>query len=111
MEPTRVEVDLPQMVIDSMGSLRLDNMRSLSDIVTPSFHKGEVVSIHIILESTRLTRGFCEFVDTTSSYKSKCNHVLSAEGTCWLEEQHERARQKAAVQAKQLELESEESDD
>lgn len=107
MEPTRVEVDLPQMVIDSMGSLRLDNMRSLSDIVTQSFHKGDIVSVHIILESTGLTRGFCDFVDPTSSYKSKCNHVLSSDGMCWLEDQHEKTRQKAL----QLELESAKDDE
>lgn len=96
----RVEVDLPVVIVNQYGGLTLDNHKGLSDVVGPYFHNGDVLSVHMVIESTGEHRDFCKFVDETSTYKSKCGNILDTDGTCWLEEQHEKAR------VKQLELSS-----
>lgn len=101
MDVTRVEVDLPLVIVNQYGSLTLDNHKSLSDVLAPYFNHGDVLSVHVVVETTsEPPRGFCKFVDETSTYKNKCGNILNSDGTCWLEEQHERAR------VKQLELEA-----
>lgn len=105
MEPasTRVEIDLPIVILNQYGHMELDNHKDVSDILAQFFPHRSVITLHIVAESTGESREVCTFIDPTSAYKSKCQHILSANGICWLEEQHEAARQKFA--ASQLPLE------
>lgn len=99
MDPKRVEVDLPVVVVNQYGSLVLDSHKALSDVLAQYFNHGDVLSVHIVVEGTdQQPRGFCDFIDPTSTYKSKCGQVLDPNGVCWLEDQHEQKR------VKQLEL-------
>lgn len=99
MEPTRVEVDLPVVIINQYGHFELDNHKSIQDVLGQYFEHGDVVTIHLVMESTGTSRAFCTFVDETSSYKSKCGFVLNSDGVCWREEDH------AIKRNHQLELE------
>jgi hypothetical protein len=101
-EPTRVELDMPVVIVNKYGHLELENHKGVQDVIAPFFEHGDVLSIHVVVESTGLTRGFCDFVDPTSTYKSKCGHVLDSSGVCWMEEEHAKKR------TTQLELEEDE---
>jgi hypothetical protein len=93
-DPIRVEIDLPIVVISHYGKLVLDNHKDLEDILTPYFAPGDVVNVHVILESTGDTRGFCDFIDPESTYHSVCHQTLTSTGVCWMESEHEKKRVK-----------------
>lgn len=103
-EPTRVEVDLPIVIVNQYGKLVLDNHKDVEDVVGTYFTKGDVLSVHLIVETTGQTRGFCDFVDPSATYRSICGQVLTPSGVCWLESEHEKRR------VKQLELVEAESE-
>lgn len=98
MNPTRIEIDLPIVIINQYGKLQLDNLKDIEDVIAASFNKGTVLNIHVVAEDTGATRGFCTFVSETNYGKSKCGFVLHSDGTCWRDDEHNKER------VKQLEL-------
>jgi hypothetical protein len=98
MEPTRIELDLPVTIVNQYGHLVLDNLKDVQDIIAASFHKGSVITVHVIAEDTGTTRGFCKHINQSSTYKSECGFVLRPDGSCWRKDEH------AKDDAKQLEL-------
>jgi hypothetical protein len=104
MEPTRVEIDFPQMIITNYAHLQLTDNTTLEDVVAPLFTTGAIVAVHIIVESTGGMRAQCQFIDPESTYKTPCGMVLSEAGKCRLDEAHNQKIQK------QLELAEAEMD-
>lgn len=102
-EPTRVELDLAVVVLNKFGHMELDNHKDVLGLISQYYHNGEVITLHLIAESTGEMRQFCQFIDEASAYKSKCENVLDADGTCHYEHIHEAARKKAA-EALQMKL-------
>lgn len=91
MEPTRIELDLPVVILNRFANIELENHQSLATVLSHFYPNGTVISLHVIAESTGDTRGFCEFIDENSTYKNKCGWTLNADGKCDLEETHEKA--------------------
>jgi hypothetical protein len=88
MDPTRIELDLPVVIINQYGHPQLENLKDIQDLVAVSFNKGSIITLHIIAEDTGATRGFCKFESTTSYGKSTCGFVLRSDGTCWRKDEH-----------------------
>ena len=87
-EPTiRVELDM-EAVVTQYKRIQSDNFHSVEEMAAMAFNTGDVVTIHIIVESTGLHREQCDFVDLASQYRSKCGQVLFADGTCRFAAQH-----------------------
>jgi hypothetical protein len=105
MEPTRIELDLPITILNQYGNLEMPNHHPFADIISGMFERGTVMSLHFILETTGGVRGFCEYVDPNSTYKSICGWTLDANGVC------DRSAVHVAADAKHAEsIESEESE-
>ena len=98
MDTTRIELDLPVVIVNQYGKLVLDNLKDIEDVISASFPKGTVLSLHIIAEDTGKERGFCKHINQSSSYKSACGFVLNAAGLCIRQEEHDKE------DIKQLEL-------
>lgn len=92
MNPTRIEIDLSEVNINRFGAMELTNHHSLVDMLTTYFEKGDVISVHMVVEDTGLHRGFCQFIDETSTYKHECGMVLDDNGVCTFEEAHAKKR-------------------
>ena len=93
-DPTRIELDLPVVIINQYGHPQLDNLKDVQDLIAVSFPKGSIISLHLIAEDTGVTRPFCKFVSETSYGKSTCNFTLRSDGTCWRQEEHAREADK-----------------
>lgn len=108
-DPTRVEIDLPTVVLNRYGNLEVSSRKSVADLLSPFFEHGAVITLHLVAESTGAVRGFCTFEDPTSNYHSVCGHTLDSSGACWLEGEHEkkRVRQLELIEADKTEAESE----
>jgi hypothetical protein len=105
MDPTRVELDMPVVIINQYGHLHLDNLKDVNDVVGAFFGKGSVITLHIVAEDTGQTRGFCKYESTNNYGKSVCNFTLRSDGTCVRQDEHDKDL------AKQLSLpDSEESE-
>jgi hypothetical protein len=106
MDPTRIEIDLPIVVVTNSGYVQTDNFKNIADLIAPFFGSGAVLTLHIVAEDTGLRRGFCTFeVDKGGKYPHRCNYTLRQNGMCPREDEHEKER------VRQLELsEAEESE-
>jgi hypothetical protein len=104
MDPTRIELDLPVVIINQYGKLVLDNLKDIEDVIAASFIKGSVITLHIVAEDTLTCRSFCKFESTTSYGKSQCGFVLRPDNTCWRQSEHDKEV------AKQLAENSEEAE-
>lgn len=102
MDTVRIEIDLPTVILNRYGHPELDNHKSVEDLIAQYYSKGDVITLHIVAESTGTTRQFCTFIDPTSAYKSECGQILDSNGMCWMESEHGKRR------VKQLELEESE---
>lgn len=95
MDPMRLELDLPVVVITHYGSLQLDNLKKLEDTIVDFFRKGSVLSIHMIVEDTGDTRQFCDFLkDRNGTYPHNCNLTMSSSGVCPNESEHAKERER-----------------
>lgn len=86
--PTRVELDIPVAIVAQYGHLQLPNEKQLESLLTATFDTGDVVTLHIIVESTGLQRSICKWIDSTSQYKIPCGHVCDIDGHCPHLERH-----------------------
>lgn len=103
-EPTRVELDLPVAIVGQYGHLQLPNEKQLESLLTSTYDSGDVVSLHIIVESTGERRSICKWIDSSSQYKVPCGHVCDVDGHCPRLESH-LEKEREALQPK-LELEA-----
>lgn len=93
--PTRIELDLPIVVVNQYGHLQLDNLKSVSDVVSGFYAKGTVLTLHIVAEDTGLRRGFCDFIkDRGGTYPHMCGLTLSSAEVCPNEDEHAKERNK-----------------
>jgi|SRR5262252_2258221 len=105
MDPTRIELDLPVTIVNQYGKLVLDNLKDVEDVISASFGKGSVLTLHIIAEDTGTTRGFCKYESTTSYGKSTCGFVLRSDNTCVRQDEHDKdmVKQLALTEAEESE--------
>lgn len=98
MEPTRLELNFPTAIVDSSANnIVLPNQRDMQSWIASSFSAGDVLTIHIIVESTGSTRRICKWTDPTreSKYQYPCNHVSDEYGVCPLSEDHSKKEAEA----------------
>lgn len=90
MEPIRIELDYPHAIVETFNHIRVDGCRDLEDILSTLMPVGTTLSIHIVMEETG-KREQCQFIDpdTESKYRSRCSHVLTLDGICPRQDQHD----------------------
>lgn len=95
-EPVRVEVDFPTVFVGWHGdTLLLPNDTPIQHLLARVLKKGEVVSLHIVMESHHEIRGFCEWTNLDGQYHYPCHEILSADGVCWKQDEHTKKEQEA----------------
>lgn len=98
MEPTRIELDFPVAIIDSSANnIQLPNQRDMQSWIASSFAPGDIVTVHIVVESTGLSREICKWTDPSQErkYTYPCNHVMDSNGVCPLHADHIEKEKKA----------------
>jgi alkylated DNA nucleotide flippase Atl1 len=97
-EPTtRLELDLPAVIVSTYGRLVTsdENTHNVEDLIARIFNAGDLITLHIVAEYTGESRSVCKWIAPDSKYRTECNHVMSADGVCPLQEAHEEAERKA----------------
>jgi hypothetical protein len=77
-----VELDIPVAIVGTYGHLQLPNEKQVESLISGVFGAGEVLTIHIVAESTGEQRAICKWVDSTTKYKVPCQHVCDSAGVC-----------------------------
>jgi hypothetical protein len=86
-EPTRVELDFPNAYVSFFGHVEIPGEKNLESIVASMFERGQILTVHIIVESTPDHRTFCEWQDTEHSY-NQCHNILDSNGRCANSKKH-----------------------
>lgn len=84
----RMELDIPTALVTPYGHTENESGKSLENMISAAFHIGEVVTVHIVVESTGIRREVCHFIDPQSQYKAECGNVMQANGVCKLQASH-----------------------
>lgn len=100
-EPTRVEIDLPSVIVSNYGRLQAceGNSHSVEDLIARIYLPGTILAVHVIVESTGESRGVCKWIAPDSQYKTPCSSVKGADGVCPLQPDHDK-KDAEALQAK-----------
>lgn len=98
MEPTRLELYFPVALVDySANNIVLPNQRDMQSWIASSFSAGDVLSIHIVVETTGMSRDICKWIDPSRErkYAYPCNHIFDENGVCPLSEDHQKKEEEA----------------
>lgn len=87
-DPIRLELDFPFIAVSHFNRLELANGSELQNMIANLFTSGEILTVHMVVESTNEIRKFCKWETPDSQYHSRCNKMLSADGICKESEEH-----------------------
>lgn len=99
MEPTRLELDFPVAIVDSTANnIQLPNGKDMQSWISSSFQPGDILTVHVVVESTGLSRQICKWIDPSQErnrYTYPCNHVTDSSGVCPLQSDHDKKNREA----------------
>lgn len=84
-----MELDMPVGIVTNYGHVQIANEKSLESILAGFFNVGDVITVHLVAETTGEKRAICKWIAPDSQYKNPCSHVCDVNGVCPLQQSHD----------------------